>query len=46
MKEEIMQLITTLEKEKFKIKITNKDEIITMKKSTLCDRLINLLKLL
>lgn len=45
MKSEIDELIQMIQKEKFKIKITKKDKLITMKMSTLCDKLINLLKI-
>jgi hypothetical protein len=46
MKNEIDELVKLIEMEKFKIKVTNNDEIIKIKKSTLCDRLINLLKIM
>lgn len=42
----IEELIKILKKKKFKMIINKEDEIISMKKSTLCDRLINLLKLM
>jgi len=45
MRNEIEELIKILQKEKFKIILTNDDSVIKMKKSTLCDRLINLLKI-
>lgn len=45
MKSEIDELIKMIEMEKFKIKITKTDKVIKLKKSTLCDKLINLLKI-
>ena len=45
MKKEIDELIKMIEMEKFKTKVTNQDTIIKIKKSTLCDKLINLLKI-
>ena len=38
------ELIEAIKKMKFQILITNSDEVISMRKSTLCDRLIKLLE--
>lgn len=38
------ELIDEIKKMKFQILVSNKDEIIKMRKSTLCDRLIKLLE--
>ena len=44
MKNEIKELIEALKKKKFEIILTNSDGVISIKKSTLCDRLIKLLE--
>jgi len=44
MKNEMEELIKALKKKKFEIILSNTDNVISMKKSTLCDRLIKLLE--
>ena len=44
MKNEIKELIEALKKKKFEIILTKTDNIISMKKTTLCDRLIKVLE--
>ena len=44
MKSEIIELIEALKKKKFEIILTNTDDIISIKKTTLCDRLIKVLE--
>ena len=44
MKNEINELIEALKKKKFEIIITKTDDVISIKKTTLCDRLIKLLE--